>query len=68
MSFRISMLKSTVIKILEIMVSIFFSSASPIVSSVDVKIAFIDLVGLKKIPMRCMFLYINFYQDAHNVW
>ena len=39
------MLKSAVMKILEIMVS----SASTIESSVDVKIAFIDLGGLKKV-------------------
>ena len=54
LSFRISTLKSTVIKILEIMVS----RLSPIESSVDVKIACVDLGSLKKVPMSCILFLI----------
>ena len=65
LSFRISRLKSPVIKILEMLVS----KASPIESSIDDKIAFVELGGSVERTYELYFVFDrNFYPEALNIW
>ena len=57
-------LKSPVIKIKEILES----KASPIESSVVEKIAFVELGGLKKVPMSCILFLIEISTQRHSLF